>query len=211
MAIQIEANLSLRNTRYASETSPNLLYNCRKYSTNHTFLCKTKPILKSYQCPQTLYRKQLAEIFTTFCNRKTKPIQSQTKPISKMTKINANPFKKTTYEKFCHFLHPKNKANFKKRKNERKLFTAKGLRAKTGLKPQKNKAKQSQFPKRQKMNANSFITKDYENNPLLEPKKTKPNKPNFYKPKMGTKTQFCSAVFGIGGKYHNHIIWKSHR
>jgi len=43
------------------------------------------------------------------------------------------------------------------------------------------KAKQSQFPKRQKMNVTSFITKDYENVPTHEGKKTKPNQTQFPK------------------------------
>jgi len=108
-----------------------LLYNCRKYSTNHTFLCKTKPISKSCQFTQTLLYKQLTKNFATFCNQKTKPIQSQTKPISKMTKINANSVLTRDYEQKPVFFRQKNKANSKPisktSKNEHKLFYNKGL------------------------------------------------------------------------------------
>jgi hypothetical protein len=41
--------------------------------------------------------------------------------------------------------------------------------------------KQTQFPKWPKMNANVFITKDYENETAFRPKKTNPNKANFFK------------------------------
>jgi len=78
------------------------------------FLCKTKPILKSHQCPQTLLQKQLMENFAPSANQKTKPIQSQ-------------------------------------------------------------------FPKRQKMNISSVLTKDYKNEHPWKPKKTNPIKPNFRK------------------------------
>jgi len=71
------------------------LYNCRKYSTNHTFLCKTKPILKSYQCPQTLSQKELTKISATFGNQKTKPIQSQ---FIKRQKMNATSVLRKDYE-----------------------------------------------------------------------------------------------------------------
>jgi len=96
-----------------SYTIPSGLYNCRKYSTNHTFLCKTKPILKSCQCPQTILHTQLTEIFATFGNQKTKPIQSQTKPISKMPKMNTNCFIQRNYEQKPVFGRKKNKANSK--------------------------------------------------------------------------------------------------
>ena len=121
------------------------LYNCRKYSTNHTFLCKTKPISKSRQCPQNLLQKQLTKIFATFCNQKTKPIQSQTKPISKMTKINATYFTQRDYEKILVFFRQKKQSQFKPN-------------------PEQSRG----------MNINSAITKCYENNPLLDAKKTKP-------------------------------------
>ena len=39
---------------------------------------------------------------------------------------------------------------------------------------EKTKPKQTQFPKCQKMNANLFVTKDYENETTLRPKKTNP-------------------------------------
>jgi len=44
---------------------------------------------------------------------------------------------------------------------------------------EKTKPKQTQFPKSQKMNANAFSQKDYENKTAFRPKKTNPNKPNF--------------------------------
>ena len=45
--------------------------------------------------------------------------------------------------------------------------------------PKKTKPKQTQFPKWPKMNVNLYVTKDYENETTLRPKKTNPNKPNF--------------------------------
>jgi len=114
--------LSAVNTKYMKI----LLYNCRKYSTNHTFLCKTKPILKSCQSPQSLLKKQLTKIFALSGTQKTKPIQSQTKPISKMTKINANSVLTKDYEQKMTFFRKKNKANskpiYKTSKNEHKVF-----------------------------------------------------------------------------------------
>jgi len=89
------------------------------------FLCKTKPILKSYQCPQPLLHKQLTKNSALFGNRKTKPIQSQTKPISKNAKMNANYFVQRDYEQKMAFFRQKNKANSKPisktSKNEHKL------------------------------------------------------------------------------------------
>ena len=52
-----------------------------------------------------------------------------------------------------------------------KKNTAKGYK--------KTKPKQTQFPKSQKMSANAFSQKDYENKTAFRPKKTNPNKPNF--------------------------------
>ena len=106
----------------------------------------------------------------------------QNKANFKKLPMSAKPFAKTTYENFCYFLQRKNKANskpnkanFKNDKNERKLIIIKELRTKNDLFPQK---KQSQFkanPEQSRgMNINSAITKCYENNPLLDAKKTKP-------------------------------------
>jgi len=86
----------------------------RKPTKNYTKLCKTKPILKTCQCPQALLYKQLTKISVTFGNQKTKPIQSQTKPISKMTKINANCLSQRDYEQKMAFFRKKNKANYQK-------------------------------------------------------------------------------------------------
>ena len=73
----------------------------------------------------------------------------QNKANFQKTEIDATTFPQTTYEKFCPFWHPKNKANSKPNKanlqnakNERNLFITKGLRRNTGLFPPK---KQSQF------------------------------------------------------------------
>ncbi len=52
----------------------------------------------------------------------------------------------------------------------------------------KTKPKQTQFPKCQKMNANAFSQKDYENDTAFRHKKTNPNKPNFRKAKMNVKS-----------------------
>ena len=131
MAIQIEANLSPRNTRCASKPRSICSTLVENPLQNHTFLCKTKPISKSCQCPQTLLRKQLTKIFTSSATRKTKPIQSQTKPISKMTKINAKCLLQRDYEQKLAFFRQKNKANSKPisktSKNNHKIFYNKGL------------------------------------------------------------------------------------
>jgi hypothetical protein len=89
------------------------LYNCRKYSTNHTFLCKTKPILKSYQFTQSLLQEQLTKNFAPFGNQKTKPKQSQTKPISKIEKMNANSVLPKDYEQKMTFFRQKKQSQFK--------------------------------------------------------------------------------------------------
>ncbi len=59
--------------------------------------------------------------------------------------------------------------------NECKLNFNKGLQKKRHF---LNPNKQSQFPKRPKMNVNLYIIEDYENETTLRPKKTNPNKPN---------------------------------
>jgi len=114
-----------------SHTIPSGLYNCRESSTNHTFLCKTKPIFKKPKFTQTLLQKHLTKIFATFGNEKTKPIQSQTKPICKMPKMDANYLKQRDYEKNACWKPKKNKANSKPiskaSKNQRKLSINKGL------------------------------------------------------------------------------------
>jgi len=135
--------LSAVNTKYMKI----LLYNCRKYSTNHTFLCKTKPILKSLQFTQTLFHKELTKIFTTFGTRKTKPIL-------KMTEINANSVLTKNYEQITTFFRKKNKANSKPisetSKNDHKLSLHKGLRKYLPLGGQKNKANSNPILIRQK-------------------------------------------------------------
>ena len=137
--------LSAVNTKYMKI----LLYNCRKYSTNHTFLCKTKPISKSYQSPQALSHKQLTKIFASLSNQKTKPIQSQTNPISKIAKMNATYFIQRNYEQKLALSHQKNKANSKPisktSKNAHNFFYNKELWKYSPLRGQKNKAKQTQF------------------------------------------------------------------
>jgi len=85
----------------------------RKPTKNYTKLCKTKPISEKAKLTQTLLQKHLTKIFAIFSHQKTKPIQSQTKPISKMTKINAKCFMQRGYEKILAFFRQKNKANSK--------------------------------------------------------------------------------------------------
>jgi len=122
---------------FQSQERKRLVIN-RKPTKNYTKLCKTKPILKSYQCPQTLLQKQLTKIFAIFVNQKTKPIQSQTKPILSAgggfhleAKMDANYFVQRDYGKILAFFRRKNKANSnpisKTSKNERKLRIQKGL------------------------------------------------------------------------------------
>ena len=79
----------------------------------------------------------------------------QNKANFKKLPIYANTYTRTTYEDFYCFWQPKNKAN--------------------------SKPIQSQFPKRQKMNASSVYTKDYENEHPWKAKKTNPIKPNYRK------------------------------
>jgi len=132
----------------------------------------------------------------------------QNKANFKKLPMSANPFTKTTYEDFCYFWQPKNKAktkpnkaNFKKRKNERNLFTAKGLRAKIGLFPPK---KQSQFkanPEQSRgMNINSVKTKDYENECPWKAKKTNPIKPKQKTTAIGYKIISLLETSGNGTK-----------
>jgi len=46
---------------------------------------------------------------------------------------------------------------------------------------EKTKPKRTQFPKSQKMNANAFSQKDYENETAFRPQKNKPNQTQFPK------------------------------
>jgi len=107
-----------------SHTIPSGLYICKESSTKSPFLCKTKPISKSRQRPQTLLHKQLTKKFAPPVTQKTKPIQSQTKPISKSAKMNANCLSQRDYKQKLAFFRQKNKANskpiYETSKNERK-------------------------------------------------------------------------------------------
>jgi len=83
----------------------------------------------------------------------------QNKANFRKSKIDATAVRKTTYEKFCHFWQPKNKAN--------------------------SKPIQSQFQKCPKMTITSFITKDYENEHPWRPKKQTQTNPISAKPGSG--------------------------
>src|SRR4030042_5720815 len=79
-----------------------------KPTKNYTKICKTNPILKSRQSPQTLLCKQLTKIFAAFSNPKTNPKRTQTKPISKTAKINVNCLSQKDYEQNIAFFRQKN-------------------------------------------------------------------------------------------------------
>jgi hypothetical protein len=99
-----------------------------------------------------LFYKGLMKIFAPFGHRKTNPKRTQTKPNSKMTKINASSVLAKDYEKKMVFCR------------------------------QKNEAKTNPNSKNTKMTISLSFTKDYENVPRFSPKKTKPkrsqNEPN---------------------------------
>jgi len=79
---------------------------------------------------------------------KTNPIQTQSNPIAERVKLMQGVYLQRIMKKNA----------------------AKGYK--------KTNPKQTQFPKSQKMNANTFLQKDYENETTLRPKKTNPIKPN---------------------------------
>jgi len=53
----------------------------------------------------------------------------------------------------------------------------------------KTKPKKTQFLQRPKMNANLFVTKDYENETAFRPQKNKPNQTQFQMPTNPSKEQ----------------------
>jgi hypothetical protein len=63
-----------------------LLYNCRGFSTNHPFLCKTNPILSAVGGLQTQYVQRNMKENAIGHLVKTNPIQTQSKPIQKEPK-----------------------------------------------------------------------------------------------------------------------------
>jgi len=135
----------------------------QKPTKNYTKLCKTKPISEKPKLTQMLFRKQLTKISTTFCHQKTKPIQSQTKPISKMTKINATCFIQRNYEKILAFFRQKNKANSKPisktSKNNHKLFYNKGLWKCTLLQAKKKQSQSNPISGKPEINAGSVCAR----------------------------------------------------
>ena len=74
-----------------------------------------------------------------------------------------------------------NKPNCRKSKIDAKSVFTKGYRKKDDFTVRKNKANSNPMFERPKMNANVFVAKDYENETAYRPKKTNPNKPNFFK------------------------------
>ncbi len=83
---------------------------------------------------------------------------------------------------------------FPKRQNECKLTYNKGLQKKRCFRSQK---KQTQFKpnfRKAKMNANVFLTKDYENETALRPQKNKPNQSQFRNPTAGRQNVLHNKV-----------------
>jgi hypothetical protein len=101
------------------------LYNCKECSTNHPFLCKTKPISEKPELPQSLFHKQLTKNFTSSAIQKTNPN-------SERPKTNAYSCLQRTYEQILPFYRGKNKPKTNpisaKSQNERKVCLHKGLR-----------------------------------------------------------------------------------
>jgi hypothetical protein len=71
------------DSKIMAKDKPNLFYNCLELSTNRPFLCKTKPICGMAEWRYTLVSKGNMRINPLCGCGKTKPIQSQTKPIFK--------------------------------------------------------------------------------------------------------------------------------
>jgi len=90
--------------------SPRLLHICRKSSTNHTFLCKTNPILARPKMNLTLYLKRIYEKYSPLRTVKNEP---KTNPISENPKMDLTPYKKSNYVKYMTFGLQKNEPNSK--------------------------------------------------------------------------------------------------
>jgi hypothetical protein len=98
--------------------------------------------------PQPLFCKQLKEKYVDFGDQKTNPKQTQTNPISKMTKMNASSVLTRDYEQKMVISRPKNKAKTNpisaKAKNEHNFIYYKVLWEFVPLAAQKNEPKRTQ-------------------------------------------------------------------
>jgi len=78
-----------------------------------------------------------------------------------------------------------NKPNFRKGEIDAKCVFTKDYRKNDDFLVRINKPNSNPISEKAKMNANVFVTKDYENETAFRPKKTNPNKPNFTFPQRG--------------------------
>jgi len=141
----------IRNTRYAIRNIchlPSALYNCRGLSTNQLLFMQNKPNVKDAQ-------------------------------------INVNSLITTDYENISDWTLGQNKANsnpikpnLKKAKMNVNLYVIDDYRKKDDFVVRINKPNSNPISERPKMNANVFLTKDYENKTVFGPQKTNPIKPN---------------------------------
>jgi len=87
-----------------------------------------------------------------------------------------------------------NKPNLKRAKMNVNSTLTKDYRKKDDFTVRKNKPKTNPISEKPKMSANVFITKDYENDTALRPKKTNPIKANFFKGQNERKRFFTKGL-----------------
>jgi hypothetical protein len=95
---------------------------------------------------------------------------------------------KSKYEKMDTWLSGKNKPNsnpnkpnFRKAKMDVNLTLTKDYRKNYDFVVRINKPNSNPISVKPKMSANLYVIEDYENETAFRPKKTNPNKPNFFK------------------------------
>ncbi len=125
----------------------------------------------------------------------------QNKPNVKYAQINVNSYMKSKYEKLDTWLSGKNKPNsnpnkpnLQKAKMNVNLTLTKDYRKKDDFIVRINKANSNPISVKPKMNVNLYVIEDYENVTALRPKKTNPNKANFFKGQNELKT-VCRKIW----------------
>jgi len=142
------------------------LYNCKEFSTNQPFLCKTNPILSAVGGLQMNVTSFITRYYENKWQRRVRKNKANSNPISVKAKMNVN------------------------------LYVTKDYRKKDDFAVRKNKANSNPISEKSKMNVNLYVIEDYENETVFRLEQNKPNQtqstnPHFY-PKNPTSPQKIS-------------------
>jgi len=136
---------------------------------------QNKPNFRKSQMNVIIYYTKAYKNETASGSGKNKPNSNPNKPNFRKAKMNVNSIITKDYRKKDDFVVRINKPNFRNGQNERKLNFNKGLQKKRLFSRPKNKPKTNPISSKAKMNANVFITKDYENETAFRLEQNKPN------------------------------------